>query len=326
MILDEDPRFKNLERKIGIFVVVALTGIVIAAVLFGLQKDFFTKKYSLNFSTDRGTGFLKGMPVKLSGFRVGRVTAISLNNMAKVDIGIEIDSDYGHWIRKDSTAKLVKEGLVGDSVIDISVGSPNQPQLKDNDSIIFVETKGLDEMAAEIAQKVKPVLIEISEILSYINNPDGDLKKTIRNAEQLTRKLEETRLKADNLLVSATGNVNLISTRTSDLLERSAKKIDGIDLNPTISKANSTLDQINNKLPPLLEKADTALGNVNKISYETRLLSEKAFPKIPGVISQVEELMFSSDRLINSLQNSWLIGGAGAVDAKPVFIPGDSHE
>lgn len=326
MIHDEDPRFKNLERKIGIFVAVALTGIVIAAVLFGLQKDFFTKKYSLNFSTDRGTGFIKGMPVKLSGFRVGRVTAISLNNLAMVDIALEIDADYGRWIRKDSTAKLVKEGLVGDSIIEISVGSPEKPQLRDKEAITFIETKGLDEMAAEIAQKVKPVLIEISEIINYINNPDGDLKKTIRNTEQLTRNLEQTRLKADNLLVSATGNVNLLSTRTSTLLEQTGRKIDSIDLNPTINRVNSTLDQINNKLPPLLEKADATLGNINKISYETRLLSEKAFPKISPAISQAEELMFSSDRLINSLQNSWLLRSPGAVDTKPAFIPGDSHE
>jgi len=326
MIHDEDPRFKNLERKIGIFVAVALTGIVIAAVLFGLQKDFFTKKYSLNFSTDRGTGFTKGMPVKLSGFRVGRVTAISLNNLAMVDIALEIDADYGHWIRKDSTAKLVKEGLVGDSIIEISVGSPEKPQLKDQETITFIETKGLDEMAAEIAQKIKPVLIEISEIISYVNNPDGDLKKTIRNAEQLTRNLEETRLKADNLLLSATGDVNLVSIRTSNLLEQTAKKIDSIDLNPTINRVNSALDQINTKLPPLLEKTDATLANINKISHETRLLSEKAFPKIPPAISQAEELMFSSDRLINSLQNSWLLRGSGAVDAKPAFIQGDSHE
>ena len=88
MIREEDARFRNLERKIGIFIATALVGIVIAAVLFGLQKDFFTKKYSLRFTAERGTGFTKGMPVKLSGFRIGRVTAISLNKLAMVDIFI----------------------------------------------------------------------------------------------------------------------------------------------------------------------------------------------------------------------------------------------
>lgn len=326
MIREEDPRFRNLERKIGIFIATALTGIVIAAVLFGLQKDFFTKKYSLRFTVERGTGFTKGMPVKLSGFRVGRVTEISLNKQAMVDIFIEIDADYGTWIRSDSTVKLVKEGLVGDSIIDISVGSPDKPKLKDKDPIKYVKTKALDELADEIAEKVKPVLIEISDIISYINDPDGDLKKTIRNAEQLTRKLEGTRQHADMLLVSAADNVNLVTTRTTSMLDSTRNKIDSIDLNPTLTRVNTTLDHIDRKLPSLLDKADASLENISKISYETRLLSEKAFPRIPGVISQAEDVMLSTDRLINSLQNTWLLRDSTAPAGKHDFIPGDSHE
>ncbi len=326
MIREEDPRFRNLERKIGIFMATALAGVVIAAVLFGLQKDFFTAKYNLRFTADRGTGFTKGMPVKLSGFRIGRVTAISLNEQAMVDVSLEIDTAYRTWIRSDSIVKLVKEGLVGDSIIDVSVGSSDMPQLKDRDSITYIKTKGLDELAEEIAEKVKPVLIEVRDIIAYINNPDGDLKKTIRNAEQLTRKLEGTRQNADQLLLSAAGNVSLVTARATSMLDTTSKKIDSIDLAPTLDRVNGVLDQLNTKLPTMLEKADASLANVSRISYETRLLSEKAFPKIPGVISQAEDVMLSTDRLINSLQNTWLLRDKTAPTGKQGFIRGDSHE
>ena len=326
MIREEDPRFRNLERKIGIFIVTALAGIVIAAVLFGLQKDFFTNKYKLHFTADRGTGFTKGMSVKLSGFRIGRVTAISLNKQAMVDISIEIDSDYRTWIRSDSTVKLVKEGLVGDSIIDISVGSPSKPELQNNDSITYVKTKALDELADEIAEKVKPVLIEISDIISYINDPNGDLKKTIRNTEELTRKLEDTRKNADRLLLSATDNVQLVSSRANGMLDSTRNKIDSIDLNPTLTRVNSTLDHLDKKLPLLLDKADATMKNVSKISYETRILSEKAFPKIPGVISQAEDVMLGTDRLINSLQNTWLLRDSSVPVFNQGITSGDSYE
>ena len=326
MIREEDPRFMNLERKIGIFMATALAGVVIAAVLFGLQKDFFTTKYNLRFTADRGTGFTKGMPVKLSGFRIGRVTAISLNEQAMVDVSLEIDTAYRAWIKSDSIVKLVKEGLVGDSIIDVSVSSSEMPQLKNGDSITYIKTKGLDELAEEIAEKVKPVLIEVRDIIAYINNPDGDLKKTIRNAEQLTRKLEGTRQNADQLLLSAAGNVSLVTARATSMLDTTSKKIDSIDLAPTLDRVNGVLDQLNTKLPAMLEKADASLANVSRISYETRLLSEKAFPKIPGVISQAEDVMLSTDRLINSLQNTWLLRDKTAPTGKQGFIRGDSHE
>jgi len=326
MIREEDPRFRNLERKIGIFIVTALAGVVIAAVLFGLQKDFFTKKYSLYFTTDSGTGLTKGMPVKLSGFKIGRVTAISLNNLAMVDVSLEIDANYRRWIRSDSVAKLVKEGLVGDSVITISVGSPDKPQLKDKDAIVFIPTRSLDELADEVAKQVKTLLTDVKGITQYINDPDGDLKKIIRNAEELTRKLEGTRQNADKLLVSATDNVQLVTVRATGMIDSTRNKIESIDLNPALNRVNSTLDHIDKKLPLLLDKADVTMDNVSRISYETRLLSEKAFPRIPGVISQAEDVMFSTDRLINSLQNTWLLRDSSAPARKQDFINGDSHE
>lgn len=326
MIREEDRRFRNLERKIGIFIAIALIGAVTAAVLYGLQKNFFAKKYTLHFTADRGTGFSKGMSVKLSGFRIGNVATIALNEQAMVDISLEIDRKYRTWIRSDSIVKLVKEGLVGDNIVDISVGSLDQPELKDHDVIMYVKTKGLDELADEIADKVKPVLAEVGSIISYINDPEGDLKKSIRNLEILTRHLEETRGKADRLIVSTNGNIDQVSRKAVAVIDSTGRKIDSIDLAPTLSRVNNSLSLLENKLPSLLEKADTSLDNISRISRETRILSEQAFPKIPGLVSQTEDVMLSTDRLIRSLQNTWLLRDHDPAAAQPPFIRGDSYE
>ncbi|MEI6306607.1 MAG: MlaD family protein, partial [Deltaproteobacteria bacterium] len=266
MIREEDSRFQHLQWKIGLFIAIALAGVAVSVVLFGLQKDFFTKMYRLHFTVDRGTGFTKGMPVKLSGFRIGRITSIALNNQAMVDISAEIDSKYSKWIRSDSTVKLVKEGLVGDHIVEVAVGSSDKPELKENDAIIYLKTKALDELADEIATKVKPVLTEITEIISYINDPEGDLKKSIRNLELLTRNLENTRQNADTLLITASDNIERLSNRASLVLDTSYKKIDSIDLKPTLAKVHNTLDYIDNKLPVMLGRVDSTLENINAIT------------------------------------------------------------
>ena len=327
MIREEDNRFQHLQWKIGLFIAIALVGVAVSVILFGLQKDFFTKKYQLHFTVDRGTGFTKGMSVKLSGFRIGRITSIALNNEAMVNITVEIDNKYRKWIRSDSTVKLIKEGLVGDNVVEVAVGSSDKPELNDNDPIIYLKTKALDELADEIATKVKPVLTEISEIISYINNPDGDLKKSIRNLELLTRNLEDTRQNADNLLITASGNIERLSSRASLVLDASYKKIDSIDLAPALAKVNNTLDHIDNKLPLLLDKVDTTLKNINAISANTKTLTENAFPRIPGLLSQTEDVLLSTDRLLNSIQNIWLFrDSASSTGKQQLFIRGDSYE
>lgn len=322
MIREQDPRFINLERKIGMFVVVALLCVLAAALLFGVKKDFFTQKYTLNFTVDRGTGFTKGMSVKLSGFRIGRVTSITLNEQAMVNISVEIDNAYQTWIRDDSVVKLVKEGLVGDNIIEVSVGSQDKPVLKNGASIMYIKTKGLDELADDIAEKVKPVLIEVRDIISYINDPNGDLKRTVRNVELLTRNLEGTRKHADTMLVTATGSIQNVSGKASTLLDSSTRKLESVDVN----RVNSMLEQLDKKVPVMLQRIDTTLENVNKISLETRAMSERTFPKIPGIASQVEDVMFSTDRLLNSLQNTWLLRDESQPAGRSLLIQGDSHE
>jgi len=318
MITQEDPRFRHLEKKIGLFSLLALVGVILVVLLVGVQKDLFSAKYHLTFTVDKGTGFTKGMPVKLSGFRVGRITDMTLNEQAMVDITIEVAKKYSKWVRKDSTVKLVKEGLVGDSAIEVAVGSLEKPELKAGESITYLKTKGLDELADEIAEKVKPVLIEVQEIIGYINDPDGDLKKTIHNLEVLTRNLEATRHSADTLLVTTTRSLEEISSRTTTLLDNAGHKIDSLD----IASINTTIE----KLPPLLEKTDAAMAHMAVISGETKKLAETAFPLIPGVLSRTEELLFSTDRLVNKINSSWLLGDTSAATSERSFKAGDSHD
>ncbi len=318
MIKQQDPRFIHLERKIGIFALFALLGILLVVAVIGVQKDFFSAKYNLVFTVDRGTGFAKGMPVKLSGFRVGKITDMTLNEQAMVDITIEVAKKYSKWIRSDSTIKLVKEGLVGDSIVEVSVGSLDKSELKTGESITYLKTKGLDELADEIAEKVKPVLIEVKDIISYINDPNGDLKKTVRNLEVLTNNLDKTRENTDLLLTTTTRNLEGIGTRTNHLLENTGRKIDSLD----IGKLNTTLE----KLPPLLEKTDATMVHVKAISAETQKLAEQTFPLVPGLMSRTEELMFSTDRLMNTMNSSWLLGGKPSGSFGRIDRAGDSHD
>ncbi len=320
MIREDDTRFKHLERKIGMFVLAAAMGIALILILVGVQRGFFTKTYNLHFTVDRGTGFSKGMPVKLSGFRIGRITGLALNEQAMVEVFIEVDRKYSKWIRTDSTVKLVKEGLVGDSIVEVAVGSFEKPEIKDGEPLIYIKTKALDELAHEIAQKVKPVLVEVRDIIAYINDPEGDLKKSVRNIELLTRNLDKTRSEADLLLVTTGKNLDAIAQKSGLLLESTNKKIENLD----IAKLNASLE----KLPPLLDKTDSAMKNINAITMDTKKLAEQTFPAVPGLLYSVDELLYDTDRLINSLNNSWILGGSGAKPGKTgrTFRAGDSHE
>ena len=110
---ETDRRFINMERKLGIFVIVAISGIALLIVLIGMKNDIFAAKARLYTIADSGKGLYEGMEVKLSGFSIGKVRKMYLDDITRIKLEMNINRNYLKWIKIDSKAILVKEGLIG---------------------------------------------------------------------------------------------------------------------------------------------------------------------------------------------------------------------
>ena len=313
----EDTRFSNLNRKIAVFTLVALAAVAGAVLLIGLENDLFSQKYRLGFTVDKGTGFSRGMSVKLSGFRIGRVKSISLNEAAKVDIVLQIDKKYQKWIRKDSCAKLVKEGLVGDAIIEVSVGTPALPALSDQDRLEYAKTKALDELAEEIADQVKPVLSGVRDIIGYLNDPDGDIKQSLKNFNVLSRNLELTRKTADAVLVKAGLELGSVSGKLSVVLD---------DGSLAVKRAKVSLTRLDDKLPALLSSSEQSLKNVERISLDLKQAEEKMLPKLSTLVDKSGDTLQGTNGVLHAVQGIWPISSHLPVPEERQFVPGDSHD
>lgn len=324
MIMEEDRRFKHLEKKIGVFALIAIIGFVAVVFFIGADKDMFTKKYRLKFTVEKGTAFSRGMPVKLSGFRIGRIDTVSLNEMAKVDIEILIGSEYQKWIKKDSVARLVKEGLVGDSIVEVSVGSQSSDALLDGAVITFEKTKGLEEVANDLADQMKPVLIEVKDIISYINDPNGDIKQSMKNIRELTAGLRSTRENVDALLVESKLNVAHLSVDAEELLKASRVKVDAIG--PALERADRSLAMVEQKLPQILEKTVTTIDHLDKASRNLEKISDKVQPRIPVLLNSAEDTLQGAGAVVDAVKDIWPLKNHVPVSTVREFVPGDSHE
>jgi len=324
MNVNEDPRFRYLGRKIVLFVVLALVIIAGVFILIGNENDLFTKKFELLFTVDKGTGFSKGMPVKLSGFRIGRVSRISLNDAAKVDVVLQIDCRYQKWIRGDSRAKLVKEGLVGDMIVDLSVGSPSAPLLNDQSRIVFEKTMGLEELASEVADKVKPVLIQLRDIIEYVNDPNGDLKQSIKNINHFSSRLDELRDHADELLVTGKDVVSSSTKQVDKVLVEADNRLK--EAGPTLARLDRIGADLEHRLPLLLDKADGTVGNLLEISRTTVATSSLVLPRVPKLVDKVERSIDQGNRLLEGVSGMWFIRNSMPAPVQERLVPGDSHE
>lgn len=249
--IQTDPRFRGLERKVGIFMFVAIAFLLVIVFFMGMEKGLFAKEYNLYITVDSGAGFIEGMPIKLSGFKIGKVKSLKLTDDAKVRVVLNINKEYQKWIRSDSAAKLVKENVIGDSILEISVGSGEKPMLTENNELTYEKVAGVD----EFTQSIQPLLEETTKTLQYINDPKGDIKKTLSNVERLSEHLLETENNLNELLVTSNNTLNKLDMIAS-------KSIGVVDDTKKISGVLAAKD---NELKLMIEDTEEVLSDTREI-------------------------------------------------------------
>jgi len=318
-----DTRFRHLEKKVGVFFALAIIGCLAGLFFIGLQSDLFTSKYKLRFTVADGTGISEGMPIKLSGFRIGRVHSINLNQQAKVDVILQIDKEYQSWIHTDSKAKLIKEGLVGDMVVAIYPGTSGKP-LQENEVLTSFETvKTLDQHVEEISAMIKPALTDLREFIRFINDPQGDIKKTLNNISVISSNPEAIRGGIGQQFTRTTDNLNQVILKSGELVNRSKQTIETLE--GSLAEASQLINTIDTGMPGLLNRLEKTLANLEQISLELKQAAGKAGPMVPPLLERIDGIVEETGTLVNSAQNVWPLS-SGISDEPSSILPGDSHE
>ena len=106
-----------LRRRLGVFVaatIAALTGLI---VLFGGAPTVFNARTKYTLLYPEAPGVAAGTPVRKSGVRIGRVTAVDIDESSgEVRVNIEVENKY---LPRQSEEPAISRGLLsGDTAID----------------------------------------------------------------------------------------------------------------------------------------------------------------------------------------------------------------
>ena len=116
----------SLDFWVGLFVITGFLALLFLALKAGNMSSFsFAKTYSVTARFDNIGGLKPRAPVKSAGVVVGRVAANNFDDktyQATVTLNIE---DNFHF-PKDSSAKILTSGLLGEQYIGIEAGGDEQ--------------------------------------------------------------------------------------------------------------------------------------------------------------------------------------------------------
>lgn len=260
------------EAKVGIFAMLCLAILYIG---FNYLKgiDFLTKtnKYYVIYNDIAGLNISN--LVNISGFTVGRVSNIAINQEFGNKITVEVDIYEDIILGKDAVA-LLRIDLFGSVSIILDVGDLSQP-IAPGDTIAAKVDPTLNELLKKSALPVADILQitiqRINTLLEDFSNNTEALKNIAINLEGITHKtnmmLSENRNSINKTIEGMATVTQKLSMRLDELgvvmskYGSLADTLKSINLNETLAQTNLLLKNLN-KTVALLQTDTGTLGRL----------------------------------------------------------------
>jgi phospholipid/cholesterol/gamma-HCH transport system substrate-binding protein len=323
---------RQLQFRVGMFVVVAMT---IAAVLifqFSDLRDVFSKRYELLAHFDSAPGVLPGAPVRMNGIHIGNVSRINLDRQ-NGGVLLQLSINEGYHLRSDSVVSL-QSSLLGDATIEISPGV--SPVDFDNRTILNGETPPdlmgiVQRMEVQLATTMtsfestsREWQLVARNINGLVETNRGDLHSVIdRTAESLdefTNTMKQAGKAFDNTnrligdpetvanLRQAFAGLPIIVNETRQTITAMRHTVDSI--NGNLKNIEGVTEPLAKHTTSIVVRLDQSLANIEKITGELRDVAEiasrsdgslKRFLEDPSLYNDLENSAMSLSVLLKNL-------------------------
>jgi len=328
-------KFNKFERAAGLFVIVAIIGSFAIAISVAVQKGWFARKVQFSTVFENADGVHSGTGVQIAGLHAGSVEEVELKGENKIKVTFTVLQKFAEHIRQDSKAQLVRPFIIGERVLEITVGKDETPMLAENSLLLSYEA--LDLMTILSNKKLINNLESMTEIvdsLKVLLHAFSDKERTesiIRifdKLEPLVNNLNDMSTGLATLSKQATKHENLAivleNTKglTNDLnavLPIVKKNVPELGRNMTIivnnlaqltQDFNDVLPMLKAKAPGLGSDITKILSNLAQITQDLRTLTPAVVemaPTLPKTGRRTVELIDEFVVLAKALQRSFLL-------------------
>src|ERR671915_196563 len=185
------------QLKVGSIIIVALLIMTLAMYKLGQAANLFTSRYELVTFLKDAAGLRQGGSVTIAGQLAGVVKEIELlpvdaDTMRNLRVVFELDEDLRNQVRADSRARLRTMGLLGDKVLEVSVGTPRHSPLTDGDTIPSEPAMDYEAIITKAAGSVDDVVAltrDLRQLTGGIVRGEGTVGQMLTNRalyDQLT--------------------------------------------------------------------------------------------------------------------------------------------
>ncbi len=184
---------KKNNMKVGYTIFSGLVILFLFVVIVGTGENLFSKTYNLKLVVRETEGLKKGGSVLLGGLKIGSIKDIRfvpIDNKNQIVIELSLLQEYAGKITTRSSAAIETFGLLGDKMINISLGNPDEKPLNDGDFLKVEETFSIEtagSVVEPILKKIDGIASDIKSITSNTALGNGTIGKLLVNDSAINK-------------------------------------------------------------------------------------------------------------------------------------------
>ena len=282
------PQQRNIEIKVGIFVLICLLAITGMILRFGKYTRFAEKTYSISVVFPNVGGLVRDANVMYAGIPVGKVRDISFAGEAALKAEVTLAIYEGYTIRKDAKFVINQAGLLGDRYVDVIPQSATADLIQPGDvlegapsvdlteairSVIDVlhQAAGTIERVDEAIKRVDDTVLStqsLGHVAATFANVDATTSNAVAIAAELRSVIAESRESVTNTLgklFSASETLDATSRRVDALVSSNQD-----DIRAAVKNLTASTERLND----VLTRLDKGEGTVGKLLVDPTLHDE----------------------------------------------------
>lgn len=302
-------KFNKFERVAGAFVVVCIISGFALILGVAIKRDWFATTVKLTTEFENADGVHSGTQVVIAGLRAGNVDSVELLETNRIKVSFNVFSRFKSKLRQDSVAQLVRPFVIGDRVLELTVGSAELPEIQDRmvmkshetvDVMTILSGRGLGEYLAGLSGLMSNVKILVE---AFANTQRTEsLVKTFDQIEPLVR------------------NLNTLSEEVIKLSRQATRKD---NLGTVLGNLAVTTNQLNDIIPYVREKAPQLGSDMTKIVQNLAVLTDNFKLLTPTIVQMAPALPKTSRRAVEALDEAVVLLKAMQ---KSMFVRGSVEE
>lgn len=299
-------KFNHMERIAGLFIIGSIAGSVLIAVAVAVKQGWFETKTYYSTLFENADGVHQGTIVQMSGLKAGAVESVELLTDNHIKVEFYLSGKFAERLHEDSEAQLLRPFVIGERVLDISVGN-SMGKVLPRGSVV-TSRESVDLLTLMSGRNLSAYLAQVSQVIENLRSLAEAFTSKSRT-EAMVRIFDRLDPMIKNLNTMSLDVIKLAHQATDE--ERLGKVLAQVQI--TTSEINRILPQMNSSNPNLGEQIGMLTSSVSKLSQDFKGMGSMVKDiegDLPRAGRRIVEALDETVVVLKALQKSFILKSA----------------